>query len=112
MKEITARNLPQTSASISFSLTYPPMSPTEGNYKILEVLDGVSRDLGQGQVSAYDPSRRGAGDISFIAKYVDALDGLGTMGGRSHTPEEYLELQHFQDLTKRAALLIYRLIQP
>ncbi len=112
MKEITSRNLPQTSASISFGLTYPPMAPTEGNYKVLEVLDGVSRDLGQGEVKAYDPSRRGAGDISFIAKYVDALDGLGTMGGRSHTPEEYLEVQHFQDLTKRAALLIHRLIQP
>jgi glutamate carboxypeptidase len=112
MKEITERNLPQTSASISFSLLYPPMAPTDGNYEVLEVLDGVSQDLGQGKVSAYDPSRRGAGDISFVAKYVDALDGLGTMGGRSHTPEEYLEVQHFQDLTKRAALLIYRLIHP
>ncbi len=112
MKEITARHLPQTSASISFNLAYPPMAPTEGNYRVLEVLDGVSRDLGQGEVRAYDPSRRGAGDISFIAKHVDALDGLGTMGGRSHTPEEYLEVRHFQDLTKRAALLVYRLIHP
>lgn len=112
MKEITARHLPQTSASISFNLAYPPMAPTEGNYGVLEVLDGVSRDLGQGAVRAYDPSKRGAGDISFIAKHVDALDGLGTMGGRSHTPEEYLEVRHFQDLTKRAALLVYRLIHP
>lgn len=112
MKEITTRHLPQTSASISFNLAYPPMAPTEGNYRVLEVLDGVSRDLGQGEVRAYDPSRRGAGDISFIAKHVDALDGLGTMGGRSHTPEEYLEVRHFQDLTKRAALLVYRLIHP
>ena len=112
MEQIVADHLPQTTARISFSLMYPPMAPTEGNYEILEVLDGVSQDLGQGKVKAYDPSRRGAGDISFVAKYVDALDGLGTMGGRSHTPEEYLETQHVQDLTKRAALLIYRLIHP
>jgi hypothetical protein len=26
---------------------------------------------------------RGAGDISFVAEYVDGLDGLGTMGGGS-----------------------------
>jgi glutamate carboxypeptidase len=30
---------------------------------------------------------RGAGDISFVAEYVDGLDGLGTMGGGSHTPK-------------------------
>ena len=110
MENIVADHLPETNASISFSLLYPPMSPTEGNYEVLKVLDGVSLALGQGEVKAYDPSKRGAGDISFVAKYVDALDGLGTMGGRSHTPDEYLEVEHFEDLTKRAALLIYRLI--
>lgn len=111
MKEIVSDHLPQTEAEISFSLMYPPMAPTEGNYRVLEVLNGVSLDLGQGEVKAYDPSRRGAGDISFVARHVDALDGLGTMGGRSHTPEEFLEVDSIRDLTKRAALLIYRLTQ-
>ena len=66
--------------------------------------------MGQGAVLAYDPAKRGAGDISFVAQYVDGLDGLGTMGGGSHTTKEYMELDSFKDLTKRAALLIYRLI--
>ena len=110
MKVIVAKNLPKTSASITFDLKYPPMAPTLGNYQILKVLDGVSQAMGQGNVDAYDPAKRGAGDISFVAKYVDGLDGLGTMGGDSHTPKENMDLTHFKDLTKRAALLIYRLI--
>ena len=86
------------------------MKPTSGNYKVLKVLDEVSQAMGQGAVEAYDPGKRGAGDISFVAEYVDGLDGLGTMGGGSHTPKEFMDLDHFKDLTKRAALLIYRLI--
>jgi len=110
MKVITAKSLPQTSAKITFNLKYPPMAPTSGNYEVLKVLDDISQAMGQGKVEAFDPAKRGAGDISFVAKYVDALDGLGTMGGGSHTPQERMELNHFNDLTKRAALLIYRLI--
>jgi len=110
MKAIVAKHLPQTTAKITFHLKYPPMAPTKGNYKVLKVLDGISQAMGQGKVEAYDPAKRGAGDISFVAQYVDALDGLGTMGGGSHTTKEYMELNHFNDLTKRAALLIYRLI--
>ncbi|MGO4818747.1 M20/M25/M40 family metallo-hydrolase [Flavobacterium sp. W22_SRS_FP1] len=110
MKAIVANNLPKTTAKISFDLKYPPMAPTEGNYAVLKVLDGVSQAMGQGRVEAYDPAKRGAGDISFVAKYVDGLDGLGTMGSGSHTPQESMDIAHFKDLTKRAALLIYRLI--
>jgi len=110
MKAIVAKNLPNTTAKITFDLEYPAMAPTPGNYAVLKVLDGLSQAMEQGPVLAYDPAKRGAGDISFVAKYVDALDGLGTMGGGSHTTKEFMELDHFNDLTKRAALLIYRLI--
>ena len=110
MKAIVANNLPNTTATISFDLKYPPMKPTPGNYAVLKVLDGISKDMQQGEVEAFDPSKRGAGDISFVANYVDGLDGLGTMGDGSHTPEEYIDLTNFKDLTQRAALLIYRLI--
>ncbi len=107
---VTSNHLPKTNASITFNLKYPPMKPTPGNYEVLKVLDGVSKAMGQGPVEAFDPGKRGAGDISFVAEYVDGLDGLGTMGGGSHTPKERMDLTHFKDLTKRAAILIYRLI--
>lgn len=109
MKEIVENNLPKTSATINFSDSYPAMKPTEGNLRLLEVLDEVSQELGYGPVEAFDPGRRGAADISFIAQYVDGLDGLGVMGSGAHSPSEDMDLETFIPLTERAALLINRL---
>ena len=110
MREIVADNLPQTSASISFTDSYPAMQPTKGNLALLETLNEVSLDLKQGEVLAYDPGKRGAADVSFVAEYVDGLDGLGTMGNNAHTPQETVNLNTIEALTKRTAILIYRLI--
>ncbi|WP_374959194.1 M20/M25/M40 family metallo-hydrolase [Gilvibacter sp.] len=110
MREIVANNLPMTSAEISFIDSYPAMPPSEGNKALLEVLNQVSLDMGQGGVEAWDPGRRGAADVSFVAQYVDCLDGLGTMGSGAHTPEETVNLNTIEALTARAAILIYRLI--
>ncbi|WP_282162249.1 M20/M25/M40 family metallo-hydrolase [Ulvibacterium marinum] len=110
MREIVADHLPKTAAEISFTDSYPAMEPTEGNKKLLEQLNQVSLDLGQGEVLAYDPGKRGAADTSFVAEYVDCLDGLGTMGSGAHTPQETVNLNTIEALTKRTAILIYRLI--
>lgn len=110
MREIVSNNLPRTSATISFTDSYPAMVPTEGNNRLLAELNQVSLDLGQGEVIGYDPGKRGAADTSFVAEYVDCLDGLGTMGSGAHTPEETVNLNTIEDLTKRTAVLIYRLI--
>ncbi len=110
MREIVANNLPQTSAKISFIDSYPAMGPTDGNKALLSTLSDVSEDLGYGAVLGYDPSKRGAADVSFVAQYVDCLDGLGTMGSGAHTPEETVNLKTIEALTKRAAVFIYRLI--
>ena len=110
MKEIVANNLPQTSAIITFTDSYPAMFPTEGNKKLLDKLNQVSLDLNQSGVKAYDPSKRGAADVSFVAEYVDGLDGLGVMGTGAHTPKETVNLKTIEALTKRTAILIYRLI--
>ena len=110
MSAIVNNNLPQTSAKISFTDSYPAMSPTEGNNNLLKVLNQVSLDLKQGGVEAYDPGRRGAADVSFVAQYVDCLDGLGTMGSGAHTPNETVNLKTIEALTMRTAILIYRLI--
>jgi glutamate carboxypeptidase len=109
MREIVADHLPNTSAEITFEDSYPAMSPTEGNMKVLQALSQVSIDLGQGPVQPFDPGKRGAGDISFVARYVDCLDGLGVMGGGAHSPDEYVDLRTINDLIKRTAILIYRL---
>ncbi|HSP40254.1 MAG TPA: M20/M25/M40 family metallo-hydrolase [Gillisia sp.] len=109
MRDIVKNNHPGTSADITFSDSYPAMKPTDGNMALLKVLDQVSMDLGHGRVEAYDPGRRGAADISFIAEYVDGLDGLGVMGSGAHSPSETIDLRTITPLTERAALLIHRL---
>jgi len=110
MREIVARHRPHTRAEISFRDAYPPLSPTEGNRSLLGMYDQVSRDLGFGPVTAVDPRRAGAADVSFAAEHVDmAIDGLGLLGGRNHTEDEYADLRTFKVQAQRLALLLYRL---
>ncbi len=112
MKAIVADHLPHTSAEIEFTDGYPPMAPSPGNERLLALLDRVSRDLGQGSVTAVDPRRAGAADIAFTTDRVEmALDGLGLMGDYGHTVEETGDLRSLPLQTKRTAVLLYRLSQ-
>ena len=111
MKAIAGESLPQTSSELTiYEGGYPPMEPTSGNMELLGTLDELSRDMGLGEVEAFDPAKRGAADISFVADYVDGLDGLGAMGSGAHGPNETIDLDTYKELTKRAALLIYRIV--
>jgi glutamate carboxypeptidase len=110
MRAIVTKNLPKTSASIHFVDGMPSMEPTDGNRALLAMLDDVSRALGTGPMVAHDPSKRGAGDISFVATLVSGLDGLGALGAQEHAPGEYADLEDMPVLTKRAALLLDRVL--
>jgi len=109
MRDIVARNLPHTSATISFTDSYPPMSPSDGNRRLYEELSAVNDALGRGPMKILDPSRRGAADISFVSPYSDAIAGLGALGTGGHSPNETLDLESLPLAIKRAAILIYRL---
>ena len=111
MRAIVKNHLPSTNATITFTDSYPAMGPTAANKALLNELSEVSQALGFGEVEAYDPGRRGAADISFVADYVDGLDGLGSMGSGAHTPQETVNLKTFNDLIQRTAIFIYRLTQ-
>lgn len=109
MRQITAQNLAGTKAVISFKDGIPSMPPTAGNEALVKTVNEVSIALGYGEVAAGNPGARGAGDISYIAKYMDCLDGLGASGKGAHAPGETINLNEFPKLIKRNALLIYRL---
>jgi glutamate carboxypeptidase len=110
MEAIVQRSLPGTSAEITFIEGYPPLAPTGGNRRLLSMYDRASRDLGFGRVTAVDPGKAGAADISFTAGRVAmALDGLGLMGEGGHTVEETADLSTLPSQTKRAAILMYSL---
>ena len=110
MKEIVSKHYPGTNATISFGEGYPPLAPTDGNYKLLSFFDQVSKDLGFGGVTPVNPRKAGAADISFTAPYVDmAIDGLGLGGADDHTVKETGDISTLHMQTKRAAVLMYRL---
>ena len=110
MRKIVSEHLPQTSAEITFDDSYPPMSPSAGNTRLLGLYDGVSRDLGFGPVTAVNPRRAGAADVSFAADHVEmAIDGLGLLGGGAHTPQEFADLRTLQIQAQRLGVLLYRL---
>jgi glutamate carboxypeptidase len=109
MREIVAQNLAQTSAKISFVDGIPSMAPTEGNNQVLSVINSISMDMGVGATVAGDPGSRGAGDISYVAAYVDCIDGLGASGRGAHAPGETIHLKQLPFLIKRAALTMHRL---
>jgi len=109
MRAIVTANLPRTSAKISFEDGIPAMPASEGNYSLLNQLSQVSQDLGFGKVGTVDPADRGAGDIAYVSHLISGLDGLGADGQGAHAPGESVELASMPMLTKRAAILIYRL---
>lgn len=109
MREIVARSLPRASSKITFDDGYPAMTPSDGNYVLLRAMDQVSQDLGFGKIEALDPGARGAGDIAFVSHLIPGLDGIGASGGGAHAPGESVNLDSLPKITKKAALLIYRL---
>lgn len=109
MRAIVAANLPRTSANITFEDGIPAMAATDGNYALLHQLSQVSQDLGFGKVGTVDPADRGAGDIAYVSHLISGLDGLGADGQGAHASGESVDLASLPMLTKRAAILIYRL---
>jgi glutamate carboxypeptidase len=109
MRQIVSQHLPGSNATISFKEGIPSMPPTPGNEALVKIVSDVSVSLGYGPVKAGDPGSRGAGDISYVASYIDCLDGLGASGKGSHAPGETINLVEYPKLIKRAALFIYAL---
>lgn len=112
MRQISSENLNGTQAQIDFQDGIPSMEPTPGNNQLLQIVNQVSLDMGIGTTQAGDPGSRGAGDISYVAKYLDCIDGLGASGRGAHAPGETIHLNEFPLLIKRAALILYRLTNP
>ena len=110
MEKIASMPLGQTTSTLTFDEGYPPLAPTEGNAKLLAMLDKASRDLGLNPVVAVDPDRAGAADVSFVAAHVPMIiDAMGLKGDGGHTVDETGLLDTVAIQAKRAAVLLARL---
>jgi len=108
MRAIVAQSLPGTRAEIAFHRcpsrygpyndgkgaqitvnatdVLPGMAPTPGNQRLATLADQASRDLGRGLVAA--------GDVSYVAQYLDYLNGQGAPGKVAHAPGETISAHH------------------
>jgi len=110
MEAIAAQPLAGATTKLEFDPDeYPPMAPTEGSRALLARLNGVNVDMGLEPMGELDPMRRGAGDISFVAKDVDGLIGLGPASDGDHAPGERVDISSIWRQAKRAAILMSRL---
>ncbi len=109
MRRIVAQHLPGTSAEITFNDGYPSMPETDANRQLLRELNDVNRALGMDNMEPFDPSHRGAGDLSFVAPYVASISGLGSYGNGAHAPGESVNLARQVEQTRRVAVYLYRL---
>ncbi len=77
-----------------------PMALTPASQKMVEAAKSIAAMLG---FPLADTTTGGASDGSFVTDYgIPTLDGLGPIGGRDHSPYEYLLLE---SIAPRAALL-------
>lgn len=112
MRQIVSKHLPQTKATIEFADGYPPFAPTDGNYQLMRTFSRVSEDLGFGEVGAVNPADAGAADISFTSGYISmGIDGMGMSGADDHTINETGDIRALPKQSKRAAVLMYRLMK-
>jgi glutamate carboxypeptidase len=109
MRAIVARHLPKTDAKITFNAGYPAMAVTPAGRELLREWSDASEALGLGPVTEAGPMTRGAGDISFVAKYVPGLVGVGALGKGSHAEGETIFLDSVPSQAKRNAVLMERL---
>ena len=110
MRKIVAEGSPRTSANLEFDDSYPPLAPSDGNQRLLAMVDKASRDLGFGALSPVDPARAGAADVSFLAGTVPmVIDAMGLKGSGGHTVLETARLGTLAVQAKRVAVTLSRL---
>jgi glutamate carboxypeptidase len=109
MFEIVSKNLNGATAKIKFQDMIPAMAPTAGNEALAKMFNSISVELGYGDVKP--DTKMGGGDVAFVAKYLDSIDGIGAYGKGAHAPGEVMFLNYYPQLIKKATLLIYRLTQ-
>jgi len=92
--------IPGTYIEITGGIEKNPMEKTDSSVFLVDLIRGVGKQLG---LSFQDVQTGGTSDGNFISETgIPSMDGLGTIGGRDHSPDEYLEMD---SIVSRTALL-------
>jgi glutamate carboxypeptidase len=98
-----------TSADLTGSFHRPPMEPTEATYRYVERIQEAAAALGY-PLGAESSGGASDGNLTAAAG-VPTIDGLGTHGGRPHSPDEWIELDSVAHKTQVLAAFLAGLNQ-
>ncbi|HHE74317.1 MAG TPA: M20/M25/M40 family metallo-hydrolase, partial [Desulfobacteraceae bacterium] len=77
-----------TKCRVDFITGRPPMQQSPGNRKLFEITAGIANRMGY---PVKEQFRFGVSDANFIADLnVPVIDGLGPIGARDHSRDEYM----------------------
>ncbi|MBP7691607.1 MAG: M20 family metallopeptidase [Anaerolineales bacterium] len=111
LADLPARvTVPGARVTISGQFSYPPMAQTPAAAYLTELAQAGARTLG---FDVHAVATGGASDANLIAGLgVPVLDGLGPVGGRDHSPDEYVLAASLQPRTALVAELVRQILQP
>ena len=98
--------VPGTQSRVDFITGRPPMQQSQGNKKLFQTIADIANHMGYPVKEQY---RFGVSDANFIADLkVPVIDGLGPIGDRDHSRDEYMIKE---SLLKRTILLACSIIE-
>jgi len=98
--------VPGTQSRVDFITGRPPMQQNQDNKRLFQTTADIANHMGYPVKEQY---RFGVSDANFIADLkVPVIDGLGPIGGRDHSRDEYMIKE---SLLKRTILLTCSIIE-
>lgn len=100
-------DVPGTTITLEGGINRPPMVKNQQTIDLLEIIKKAGAELG---IEITDVSTGGGSDASFTsAMGIPTIDGLGPIGGNTHSEQEYLEIPSLVERTNLLAKVIGRL---
>jgi glutamate carboxypeptidase len=104
---VAEANVPGTRASLEITGEFEPLVASEASQRLFEHYAACAHSLGQTVESVF---AGGCADSGFAASVgAPTICAVGPIGGRAHSPEEYLELDSIVPRAQALALAIMRL---
>ncbi len=99
--------VPGTEVELEGEMNRPPMEKNKQTVQLLKFIKDAGKEIG---LEITDTATGGGSDASFTAAVgVATVDGLGPIGGNSHSEKEYLEIDSLTERTLLLAMIIKKL---
>ncbi len=103
-EEISLPSQPGCRTEVEILNWRPAMPLHPGTEEMYKVMKEAAESLGQNLPSEH---RRGTSDANFFGSAgVPTLDGLGPVGEKDHTPEEFIKISTLKERTKLLAIFL------